>query len=694
MGPHCKQTPCDWILRPRRAGITFAVFRTHATGGRRSRTTGIAGYGFVSGKRWTAEDRTLGMHRRIARRDLLQGAAIAGAGALAGRFLGPAAWAATDTDRAIDADYPPSWTGMRGSNEGSFETAHALRDGRTWPDAAEPDEEYDLVVVGAGISGLAAAWFFRARTTPGARILLLDNHDDFGGHARRNEFRLDRRLHLLNGGTLEIDSPRPYSAVADGLLRALGLDVAALVRKRPGLRGFDAIERRRGIFLDRETFGADKLVAGRSGKSWVHFLDDAPLNARARADLLRIEEGKVDYLPGMDPAAKKRLLARISYRDFLRDVAKVDPQVLAVYDSVTKGWWGVGIDAVSALDCWGIEAKGFQGMHLAPGEIDAMGPTPAGYAATGGSYRLHFPDGNATVARLLVRSLIPASAPAGGVEDLVTARFDYAQLDRPAAPVRLRLHSTAVRARNLGRAPGATDAAGVEVQYVRDGRAYRVRARGCVLACWNMVIPTLCPELPQPQKAALHELVKTPLVYTSVAIRSARAIHDAGAQIVDAPGCYHTNVYLNPAAAIGGYRAPGSPDEPTLLHMQRTPCKAGLPEKEQNRAGRAELLATPFETFERNIRDQLGRMFGPTGFDPATDITAITVNRWPHGYAAEFNPLFEPLLPTAQRAHVLGRAPLGRITIANSDSGGAAYTDVAIDQAHRAVDELLHDGAA
>ena len=112
-------------------------------------------------------------------------------------------------------------------------------------------------------------------------------------------------------------------------------------------------------------------------------------------------------------------------------------------------------------------------------------------------------------------------------------------------------------------------------------------------------------------------------------------------------------------------------------------------EREQNRAGQAELFATTFETFERNIRDQLSRVLGPGGFDAATDITAITVNRWPHGYAYEYNQLFDPEWPEEQQPHVIGRARFGRITIANSDSGAAAYTDSAIDQAHRAVQELF-----
>jgi spermidine dehydrogenase len=586
---------------------------------------------------------------------------------------------------------------LRGSADGTFESAHALRDGRALPEFADTGEQYDLVVVGAGLSGLAAAWFYRNQTSPGARILLLDNHDDFGGHARRNEYQLGGKLHLMNGGTLMIDSPRPYSPVAGGLLRSLGVDVEGLIRKGGLPPLFDEDGTRRALFLDRETFGSDKLVVSRNKKSWVHFLDDTPLSAQARADLLRIQEGKVDYYPGQDSAQKKLLLSKISYRDFLRDIAKVDPQVLAIYGAFTKGEWGVGSDAVSALDCWGIGAPGFQGMALAEGSISRMGPTPAGYCDTGGSPRLHFPDGNATIARLLVRALIPEVAPAGNVDQIVTAHFDYAQLDRAQAPARLRLRSTVVLARNRGTAGAAggpdlaTGSDGVDIGYIRDGTGYKVRARHCVLACYNMLIPYLCPELPAAQKAALHALVKTPLVYTSVAIRNSYAFQKLGIQGVYAPGSYHSSLFLNPRMHIGDYRGPRSAAEPTLVFMQRTPCKEGLSEKEQNRAGRAELLATPFETFERSIRDQLGRILGPGGFDAARDITAITVNRWPHGYAPEYNPLFEPELPHDQQPHVVGRARLGRIAIANSDSGGAAYTDAAIDQGHRAVQELLQN---
>jgi spermidine dehydrogenase len=518
-------------------------------------------------------------------------------------------------------------------------------------------------------------------------VLVLDNHDDFGGHAKRNEFHVGGALQLINGGTLEIDSPRPYSAVAQGLLRDLGVDVPALARTVEQDHRYARLGMREGAFFDRETFGADHLAAGFGGGSTAteplaKLLADSPLSAQARLDLVRIEQGAQDYLPGLSDEQKKDRLSRTSYRDFLRDIARVDPAVMLYYQVLTHDWWGVGADAVSALDCWGIGYAGFKGMNLAPTAIRRMGPTPAGYATTGGSAKLHFPDGNATLARLLVRTLVPGAIPGTTVEDVIRARADYGQLDRDTGSARVRLNSTVL---DVARTPGGGS---VEVVYVRGGTRQRVQSRHCVLACWNMMIPYLCPQLPEPQKAALHQLVKAPLVYTNVALRNWEPFLRLGVHSIYAPGSWHTTISLNHAVRIGGYETCADPRQPSVIRMVRTPCAPGLPEFDQNRAGRAELLVTPFAEFERRIREQLARMLGTAGFDPARDIEAITVNRWPHGYAPEYNPLFDPDVPPAQRAHVVARAPYDNITIANSDSGGLAYTDSAIDQAHRAVAEL------
>jgi spermidine dehydrogenase len=624
----------------------------------------------------------------ITRRDFLNGVAIGVSGTIAGGLLPEAITAAQAGGTAAqDAAgyYPPALTGLRGNHPGSFEGAHHLRDGDFWSQAGnitDTSESYDLVVVGGGISGLAAAYFYRARHAD-ARILILDNHDDFGGHAKRNEFELGGRLALMNGGTMDIDSPRPYSAVADGLLKALGVDPVALTKKCVDRDFYPSLGLGRGLFFDKETFGADKLVVAAGKFSWRQVLRQTPLSPQAQNDIARVEEAKIDYLPGLSSEQKKSRLSKMSYRDFLLNVVKADPGAVAFYQARTHDEWGVGIDAVSALDVWAFGFPGFQGLHLEAGSTPHMGYTAAGYA-DGSSYTFHFPDGNASIARLLVRHLTPGSVPGESVEDVVTARVNYSQLDRANAPVRIRLSSIVVRARNIG-----DPSAAVEVAYLRDGEVYSVRARSCVLACYNMMIPYLCPELPDKQKDALHYAVKIPLIYASVALRNWRPFKALGIGRVYSPGSYFSSLFLNPTVDIGEYRSPRSPDEPILVQMIRTPVQPGLPERDQHRAGHFDILSTSFATFEQNIRGQLGRILGPGGFNRDKDIAAITVNRWPHGYAYEYNPLFDPDWPEGGAPHEIGRAPFGRITVANSDAGAAAYTDCAIDQAYRAVQELF-----
>jgi spermidine dehydrogenase len=562
---------------------------------------------------------------------------------------------------------------------------------------------YDLIVVGGGISGLASAHFYRAQAGQAARILVLDNHDDFGGHAKRNEFHVAGRMLLMNGGTAGIDSPTPYSKTADGLMKTLGVDPPALSRKFPQRGGLQTADLRGAYFFDKESFGTDRLVVGtptggnrggRGGASpdaWAAFASRTPLSSEAQRDWIRVQlDAANDYMPGLSVAEKKDRLSRMSYRDYLANVAKVHADVIKLYQRRTEGEWGVGIDAEPALDCWGMGYPGFAGLALGPlAGGGRMSYTAAGYA-NGGSYRFHYPDGNASIARLLVRHLIPRSMPGSTAEDIVTAVADYSQLDRTDSPVRIRLNSTAVRVRHRDEARATQQ---VEVTYARGKQLFTARANEVVLACWNMMIPFICPDLPQKQKEALHYLVKVPLVYTSVALRNWQAFQKLGTSNIATPGMWHGSIGLNTAGpAIGNYAsASGAPDEPILVHLTRTPNKPGLSSaREQHKAGRIELLRTTFATFERRIREQFARVLADGGFDPARDIEAITVNRWPHGYGYEYNPLYDPEWAPGQAPHEIGRQPFGRITIANSDSGATAYTDVAIDQAFRAVAELTN----
>jgi spermidine dehydrogenase len=639
-------------------------------------------------------DRDLGLHRRITRRDFLNGVALAVASAFVLPNWATALVAGEAGDRrAVDqllprSYYPPARTGLRGSHVGSFETFHALKDGTLW-DGAGPlfatHETYDVAVVGGGISGLAAAYYYRKAVGAKARIIVFDNHDDFGGHAKRNEFTASGRTYIGYGGTQSIDSPAPYSHVAKALIAELGIDVsrAAQVLDEKLYRGLGL---RPAFFFDKETFGVDRLVAGYSPQFPDEFLSASPLSALVKRDLVRLLTEPWDPMPGLTSADKKARLARISYADFLTKVWRLDPGVLPLFQTRTHGLFGVGIDAVPAQDAWGLGYPGFRGMHLEPGagrgqNYDAIRHPDAE------DYYFHFPDGNASVARLLVRQLIPGAVPGATMDDVVTARVDYDQLDRASSTVKIRLNSTVVRVQHDQ--PGATPG-GVDVVYMHNGKLYRVWARTAVLACWHSAIPYLCPDLPAPQKAALAYAVKVPLVYTNVFIRQWTAFQRLGVQAIVSPTLWHTSLRLDKPVSLGTYRASRSADEPIVLHLSKAPCKPGLEARAQHRAGRIELLSTPFETIERSIRAQLARTLGDGGFDPADDILAITVNRWPHGYAYQYNSLSDRFwLEGGEPPCIVARQRFGRIAIANADAAAYAYTDAAIDQAHRAVDEIL-----
>lgn len=621
----------------------------------------------------------------ITRRDFLDGMAL---GIVAG--LSPMQVLAATSPAGA---YPPALTGLRGSHAGAFELAHEVgREGKVFETGHLPvAETWDLVVVGGGISGLAAAWFYRDRH-PGARILVLENHDDFGGHARRNEFHAGGQLILGYGGSESLQSPRQlYSAEANYLLARLGVDIqrfeTAFDRDfYPGL-GLS-----RGVFFDREHFGEDRLVAGDpgrqvsddiaperlNGRPWADFIADFPLSEADRAALVALHAAPRDYLAGKSRAQKQDYLSKVSYRAFLlRDVG-LSAAAARFFQGRTHDFLALGIDAVAAYDAYELGYPGFDAMDLAP-------PGDAAQAELDAPYIHHFPDGNASIARLLVRSLVPAVAPpvvpGREMDDIVLARFDYAQLDVPGAAVRIRLNSTAVSVQ--GRAGG------VDVGYASGGRLQRVRARHCVLACYNMMIPHILRGLPPAQAQALARNVKFPLVYSKVTLRNWHSFLRLGVHEIYAPTSPYTRVKLDYPVDLGGYRHPRDPGQPIGLHMVYVPAlpDAGLDARAQARAGRQLLLATPFEQLEQQIRQQLQRMLGPAGFEHARDILEITVNRWSHGYSDFVNTLFDDEAEFEQ-VIATARAPLGRVTIANSDAGWDAYLHTAIDEAARAVREL------
>ena len=633
-----------------------------------------------------------GMMGKLTRRDFINGIALLGVGGLAS----PVDLLTNVTGQKPGGIvYPPALTGLRGSQPGSFEAAHAvaLSPDRNFGTVVGPEEEYDLVVIGAGISGLSAAHFYRETIKPDARILILDNHDDFGGHARRDEFSVAGKTYITYGGSQSIDGPSDYSNVSLKLLRDLGVDLKAFetTYDRDFFR-HNALSV--GIFFDATTFGKSILllsglpdqrsVAGYSSSlmgglcappDFASQLEKMPLTDAQRAKLsevLAVPEKAKEFFQGQD--GENRFWST-NYVQFLRSVYGIEDVALlkllslpSAEDSALGGNM-ISLEEAIYQQLLGLPPRAFFRRWVGKSKDKSVD-----------DYIYHFPDGNATVARLLAQRLLPGVARFQTPEESMTVRLDYEQLDVPNQPVRLRLNSTAILAENT------TD--GTRVRYVQQGALREARARHTVMAGWHIMAAHIVPELPERQKAAMRANLKLPLIYAQVALRQWQAVQRSGVGYVYCPGSYFQFVQTDFPVSLGGFQPKRTPTDPMTLLLIRLPCPFFVngTMEELTRQGRSEIMVTTFEQYEQQIRLQLTLMFGAHGFDPDRDIEAITVNRWPHGYVwdgAEFE---------GKPAHLLARQPHGRIVFANADSAGSAYMDDAIDMAWRAVNSLKKTG--
>ena len=618
----------------------------------------------------------------ITRRDFLNGVLLATA---------PVAGMAAEPG---EGDAIAQRTGLQGQTDAVNATAHAWRDApaRLRDVAAEIDPHVeDLVVVGAGLSGLAGAWLFRRHAGRPVRILLIDALDDIGGHARRNEFVSRSGVKLIGyGGSQSLDSPSLFSPAARGLLEDLGID---LKRFPDGFFDKGWAERQKlthsGLFFGREGWGQDSLVRHAKGEDPREWLSRTPFGPAAQAGIAALLTEPRNVLPALKTvAARRSALAGMTYRDFLLRHWRVDPQATRYLQADTQGYFGVGIDATTALDAWAAGLPGFQGLQLGEAVDPRMSPSGRQLMASRDEYVYHFPDGNAGVARALVRALIPSALAGQGMEDLVDATLDRGRLDHPDEPVRIRLGSTAVALRHLG---PPEQAELVELRYVdAAGRVRLVRARQVLLACWHRVIARLSDELPRAQVAALDDQVKVPLLYTTVLLSNWRAWQRAGLRGINVVDGFWGDVGLDFPVSMGRQRFPQSPDEPILLHLGKVVVPGnGASARTQAAQGRTQMLAWDFAFLERQVRTLLEGALGPFGFDGARDIEAITVNRWAHGYAYEYMRPWDRFWPRGPLPCERARRGWGRVAIANSDAGAYAYAHSAIDQATRAVQELL-----
>jgi spermidine dehydrogenase len=624
-------------------------------------------------------DEALGLHRPITRRDFLNGVALAVGGVASG-------WPVSSI--AGPPSVPvPDWAGQTDAANAAL---HALRSAAP-PNidvATDSGERYDLIVVGAGISGLAAAFLYRQQIS-GARILLVDSLDQVGGHAARNEFVTATGKRLIGyGGSQALDTPGHWSPAAHQLIRDIGIDLEDFKgwfdTRWADNRGLT----NRATFFGKEAWGLDRLVIQGADEKPAQWVPRMPLNPRAQAGLIELLSTPRDYLAGSSRAEKLAVLAEVTYDEFLTRIAGVDPELTRYFNARTQGYFGVGTDATSALDAFAGGLPGFDAMDLGDKAVAAMSPSGRQSMVGQDPYIYHFPDGNASVARALLRALIPSALPGDGVESLVLAQLNRDRLDEAESSVRIRLGTSAVRVQHAGPVASANQ---VQVTLAGPGGQLRnVLSNQVVLACFSRAIPLICNEMPKEQVDALSDQHKVPLIYGNVLVNNWRAFAKAGVAQISLPGHLFESVAIDMPVSIGQYRFADTLDDPVLLHMPAVVLdRTGASEREQCAAGRTRLYAMRFAQVERQIRETLNRALGAYGFDAEKDIEAITLNRWAHGYAYEYMRPWDRYWPTGPLPIHTARRGWGRIAIANSDAGAFAYVHSAIDQATRAVAELL-----
>ncbi len=571
--------------------------------------------------------------------------------------------------------YPPKLTGLRGNHPGSNTHAHskAWAKKSDWGPTTKLKEVYDLIVVGGGISGLAAAYFFQKKHGKNKKVLIIDNHDDFGGHAKRNEHTMNGNTRLAYGGSQTLVEPHSRGKLILNLFEDIGIDLERFKTaydidfyKRNNLSAV--------TYFNKETFGEHKVVKhpfcnypnyveGLPGAkiSNEEAAKQAPLSKKGKKQLLRVLNGGLHAIK-VPKEELQEYISNHSYFDYLKNTLGVDdPGVMKMARNSGLDW------ASSGTDLMNIESAKSCG---------ALGFAPVAVYDENNPYIHHFPDGNAGLARALVKKMIPNVAKGNNAEELVLSKFKYAELDKSSNTVRIRLNSTVVNVRHAGK---LEDSSEVFVNYINDNKSIKIKSKNVVMACYNMMIPHIVSGLPEEQDAALRLQIKSPLQYTTVGLKNWRAFKELGIGLAMSPGNMHQAVLMDFPVSMGGYEYTKTPDDPCVIQMISCPYgTVGAPREEQFREARYKMLSLQFKDYEEEIRNHFNGMLPKESFNFDKDVESISVNRWAHGYA----------VGGPGNSTKIGRQPFGRITIANSDSAPSADAIVAIKMAFRAVNEL------
>ena len=644
-------------------------------------------------------DTNLGMNDAITRRDFL-GSTLLASGALLFKSITPAELLAAGTTEDEFTGYGGvgEYSTSNGNTRAVIEAGHTIRDRVYDPlaeDVIDTRETYDCVIVGGGISGLAAALFFERQARPGMKCLVLENHPIFGGEAKQNEFLVDGKRLIAHQGSAIYQLHSPDSFIAqfyDSIgLKAQKLDYQEWEGPQPEMplsqTPYEAVGLEHGQYgfwfgprfgqkpgmwlidpLGKKLKGAPVSEATRT--EWLRWLKGAPL------------QGDRFIHPKVEGDAISRYLDSITLEQHYMERFGLSRETVRTFLSPMEGGAsGLGPDALSAYSDYAFEM-----LHPVTNEYsrDQM-----------------FPGGNTTIARLMLKSLIPgaingpaindASPGPDGVRTVTVNNVNFAALDTPETSARVRLSSTAISVQHDGHPNGGEPAKSnsVSICYLKDGKLYRVKARSAVLAGGSWTTKHIVQDLPDSHRRAYAEFHRSPCMMANVALRNWRFLYKmgmSGCRWFEGTGNY---IEVRKLALTGVSDSGTSPDSPIVLSLKILYSFPGHSTEEQGNLGRGELLGTSFRDYERRIREQFTEMFGAHGFDAQRDIAGIILNRWGHAYLSPQPGFFFGREGRPAPREILRNAPFGRIAFANTDLAGAMDHRYSILEAQRAVQQLL-----
>jgi spermidine dehydrogenase len=567
-----------------------------------------------------------------------------------------------------------------------LEAGHKIRVSAYDPqpkDFIETGEVYDCVIVGGGISGLAAALFFERKAGPRAQCLVLENHPIFGGEAKQNEFLVDGKRLIAHQGSAIYQLHEPQSFLAR-FYDSIGLKSPKLIYQKwtgpqPEMRlsrtPYDAVGMEYGQY--GFWFGAK---FGHKPGMWVmdpvrRRLESAPISAGNRAEWLRwltgtpVEEKRFEH-PKVEGDAASRYLDSITLEQHYMERFGLSQETVRTFLSpVEGGGSGLGPDALSAYSDYAYEM--LYPIRDETGGMDQM-----------------FAGGNTTIARLMVKALNPLAFDGpDSVEGVSRTAVNFAALDSREAPARIRLGATVVSVQHDA---DPAKASSLSISYERGGKLYRVKARSIVMAGGSWTTKHIVKDLPETHRRAYAQFYRSPCMMANVAVRNWRFLYNMGLS-----GCRWFGGLVGDymevrKLAVTGQEDPTiSPDSPIVLSIKVLYSYPGLSTEEQGKRGRAEMLSMPFREYERRLRQQFSDMFGSSGFDPGRDIAGIILNRWGHAYLSPQPGFFFGKDGKPAPREVLREVPYGRIAFANTDLAGAMDHRFSILEAQRAVDQIL-----